>query len=90
VPHPNHVFCGLGGNEHRVPHPNHVFCGLGGKEYSSHSHTRTTEEVHAKEKLMALIDSTTGNIIRNYSIEELRDAANLMGGYDLVALCAAG
>ena len=39
---------------------------------------------------MALIDSTTGNIIRNYSIEELRDAANLMRGYDLVALCAAG
>jgi len=39
---------------------------------------------------MALIDSTTGKIIRNYSIEELREAANLMRGYDLVALCAAG
>ena len=39
---------------------------------------------------MALINSTTGQIIRNYSIEELRDAANLMRGYDLVALCAAG
>ncbi len=39
---------------------------------------------------MALKDSKTGKIIRNYSIEELRDAANLMRGYDLVALCAAG
>jgi transketolase len=39
---------------------------------------------------MALIDSTTGKTIRAYSIEELRDAANLMRGYDLVALCAAG
>jgi hypothetical protein len=35
---------------------------------------------------MALIDSTTGKTIRAYSIEELRDAANLMRGYDLVAL----
>ena len=39
---------------------------------------------------MALTDSTTGKIIRNYSIEELEDAANLMRGYDLVALHAAG
>jgi transketolase len=39
---------------------------------------------------MALRDSTTGKVIRNYSIEQLRDAANLMRGYDLVALCAAG
>jgi transketolase len=39
---------------------------------------------------MALIDSTTGNVIRSYSIEELRDTAYLMRGYDLVALCAAG
>jgi transketolase len=50
----------------------------------------TTAEDRAKETHMALIDSTTGKIIRNYSIEELRDAANLMRGYDLVALCAAG
>src|SRR5262249_38311803 len=35
-------------------------------------------------------DSGTGNILRDYSIEELKDAANLMRGYDLVALCAAG
>ena len=39
---------------------------------------------------MALIDSNTGKTIRSYSIQELRDAANLMRGYDLVALCAAG
>jgi transketolase len=39
---------------------------------------------------MALLDSATGKVIRDYSIEELVDAANLMRGYDLVALCAAG
>jgi transketolase len=39
---------------------------------------------------MALKDSTTGIVIREYSIEQLRDQANLMRGYDLVALCAAG
>ncbi len=39
---------------------------------------------------MALTDSTSGKVLREYSIEELKDAANLMRGYDLVALCAAG
>jgi len=39
---------------------------------------------------MALTNSTSGKVIRNYSIEELKDAANLMRGYDLVALHAAG
>ncbi len=39
---------------------------------------------------MPLIDSATGNVIREYSIEQLREAANLMRGYDMVALCAAG
>ncbi|HEX6503089.1 MAG TPA: transketolase [Terriglobales bacterium] len=39
---------------------------------------------------MAIIDSTTGRAIRQFSIEELKSAANLMRGYDLVALCAAG
>ncbi len=39
---------------------------------------------------MALKDSTTGKVIREYSIEQLEDAANLMRGYDLTALCAAG
>ena len=39
---------------------------------------------------MALTDSTSGKVFRQYSIEELKDAANLMRGYDLVALHAAG
>jgi transketolase len=39
---------------------------------------------------MALRNSVTGGIRRPYSIEELKDAANLMRGYDLVALNAAG
>ena len=39
---------------------------------------------------MSIIDSTTGQIRKNYSIDELKDAANLMRGYDLVSLCAAG
>jgi transketolase len=39
---------------------------------------------------MALIDSKSGKHIRDYSIEQLAEAANLMRGYDLVALAAAG
>lgn len=39
---------------------------------------------------MALTDSTTGKVLHNYSIGELKEAANLMRGYDLVALHAAG
>ena len=39
---------------------------------------------------MALTDSTTGTIIRDYSIEELIEAADLMRGFDLVALYTAG
>jgi transketolase len=39
---------------------------------------------------MALTDSTTGNVLREYTVDQLREAANLMRGYDLVALCAAG
>lgn len=39
---------------------------------------------------MALMDSSSGKVIRDYSIEELEQAANLMRGYDLVALHAAG
>jgi transketolase len=42
------------------------------------------------EDAMSLLDSATGKHIRDYSIEELVGAANLMRGYDLVALCAAG
>src|SRR5579862_5188496 len=39
---------------------------------------------------MAITNSATGQIIRRYSIEQLEDAAKMMRGYDLVALCAAG
>ena len=39
---------------------------------------------------MALIDSATGKILRDYSIDELAEQANFMRGYDLVALHAAG
>jgi transketolase len=39
---------------------------------------------------VALVDSASGKAIRDYSIEELKDAANLMRGYDLVVLHAAG
>jgi transketolase len=39
---------------------------------------------------MALRNSSTGEITRHYSVEELTTAANLMRGYDLVALRAAG
>jgi transketolase len=39
---------------------------------------------------MALKDSSTGKLRRDYSIAELIDIAKLMRGYDLVALCAAG
>lgn len=39
---------------------------------------------------MAIKNSATGTTIREYSIPELKEAANLMRGYDLVALCAAG
>jgi transketolase len=39
---------------------------------------------------MALMDSVTGKVIRDYSIEQLKEAANLMRGYNLVTLCAAG
>jgi transketolase len=47
-------------------------------------------DFRAKEQAMALKDSATGKVIRDYSIEQLKDAANLMRGYDLVTLCAAG
>src|SRR5262249_49652036 len=35
-------------------------------------------------------DSTDGKQLHHYSIEGLKDAANLMRGYNLVSLCAAG
>src|SRR3954451_2176696 len=39
---------------------------------------------------MAIKNFIDGTITRDYSIAELQEAANLMRGYDLVALCAAG
>ncbi|MGO9604010.1 MAG: transketolase, partial [Candidatus Binataceae bacterium] len=39
---------------------------------------------------MPLTNSNTGTIMRAHSIAELEDAARLMRGYNLVALCAAG
>jgi len=39
---------------------------------------------------MALRDSSTRLVTKEYSIEDLCDAAQLMRGYNLVALCAAG
>lgn len=39
---------------------------------------------------MAIKNSETGETIRKYDIEELKRSANLMRGYNLVALCAAG
>jgi len=39
---------------------------------------------------MAIRNSDTGEVVRNYSVDELQQAAKLMRGYDLVALCAAG
>ena len=37
-----------------------------------------------------LKDSKTGQTIRQYSVEELKEQANLMRGYNLACLCAAG
>lgn len=39
---------------------------------------------------MALRDCASGRVLREYSVDELRQAAKLMRGYNLVALCAAG
>jgi transketolase len=39
---------------------------------------------------MAITDSRTGKVIKQYSVEELAKQANLMRGYNLIALCAAG
>ncbi|MFQ6031394.1 MAG: transketolase [Candidatus Zixiibacteriota bacterium] len=39
---------------------------------------------------MPIVDSKTGNIRKNYSLEELIEAANLMRGYNMISLCAAG
>jgi transketolase len=39
---------------------------------------------------MPLLDSKTGKLIRDYSIDELVEQAKIMRGYDLATLCCAG
>ena len=39
---------------------------------------------------MPIVNSSSKEVVREFSIEELEQAARLMRGYDLVALCAAG
>ncbi len=38
---------------------------------------------------MPLLDSKTGKILKEYSIEELRERANYMRGLDMISLCSA-
>src|SRR3954471_22909989 len=63
-------------------------CGaLFGPPACGHFYWRDTR---AEVGAMALINSSTGQGIREYTIAQLIEAARLMRGYDLVALCAAG
>ena len=39
---------------------------------------------------MPLMNAFSKAVVREFSLEELEQAARLMRGYDLVALCAAG
>lgn len=39
---------------------------------------------------MPIVDFKTGRVVKNYSVAELKEAANYMRGLNLVALCAAG
>ena len=39
---------------------------------------------------MPIVNSSSQAVVREFSLEELKQAARLMRGYDLVALCAAG
>ncbi len=39
---------------------------------------------------MAITDSKTGKVLKTFTAEELAEQANLMRGYNLIALCAAG
>jgi transketolase len=43
-----------------------------------------------REGIVAIRNSASGEVVRNYSIDEVKEAANLMRGYNLLALCAAG
>jgi transketolase len=39
---------------------------------------------------MSIRNSTTGEVLRTFGIDQLKEQANLMRGYNLVSLCAAG
>lgn len=39
---------------------------------------------------MALIDSRTGNVVKQYTVEELKERANYMRGLTALSLCSAG
>ncbi len=39
---------------------------------------------------MPIVDSKTGRVRKNYTIDELVEAANLMRAYNMISLCAAG
>ena len=39
---------------------------------------------------MSIRNSKTGEVLRTYTVDDLKEQANLMRGYNLVALCAAG
>lgn len=39
---------------------------------------------------MSILNSSTGEVLHKYDIDELKEQANLMRGYNLVCLCAAG
>jgi len=39
---------------------------------------------------MPIVDSKSGKVRKNYSLEELVEAAKLMRGYNMISLCAAG
>ena len=43
-----------------------------------------------KGKHMPIVNAFSKTVVRDFSLEELEQAARLMRGYDLVALCAAG
>ncbi|RKY52896.1 MAG: transketolase [Candidatus Neomarinimicrobiota bacterium] len=39
---------------------------------------------------MPIVDSKTGKVVKEYNAEELKRLANIMRGYNLISLCAAG
>ena len=39
---------------------------------------------------MPILDSKTGKVRKSYTVEELIESANLMRGYNMISLCAAG